>query len=185
MRFAGNKSIKVIILKDDSQRGAIGMKSKGFTLIELMVVVAIIGILASATLPTLSGLTDKAKVVKAQSELESIGTAILAYRNDRGQWPMDSNNDGWNDACYIGRTVRGGCGYGAYCLMPTAYGYTRYLNRDVTQSPWGGGCSTYVWKSRPDGWYAFVGCYGPNLGRETCFTTTRAAAGDDLVFYLE
>lgn len=161
------------------------MKKRGFTLIELMVVVAIIGILTIMAIPSIGGLMDRARKVKAQAELESLATAILAYHEDRVQWPLDPGNDGWNDSCAVTRTVRGGCGYGAYCLMPTGYGQTRYINRDITQSPWGGGCWSYRWRSRPDGWYAFVACMGPNLSRDTCFCTTRGPAGDDLVFYLE
>ena len=162
------------------------MNKRGFTLIELMVVVSIIGILATMVLPSVGGLTERARSNRGQVELQTLATGIMAFRDDRaGQWPADPGNDGWNDSCLVGRTVRGGCGYGNICLLPTAYGRTRYVNRDIIQSPWGGGCGTLRWRSRPDGWYAFVANFGTDRRRNTCFCTRRAPAGDDQVFYLE
>lgn len=184
MRFDRTYSFEIIY--SPAQQEVSIMYKRGFTLIELIVVVAIISLLASTVIPSVGGVMDKARRAKAQAELQSIGTGILAYRDDNNNnWPADPDLNGWNNSCLVGRLVRGGCGYQNICLMPTISGRTRYVNRDVTESPWGGGCGTYRWRSRPDGWYAFVGCYGPDVSRQTCFCTRRAPLGDDLVFYLE
>jgi len=61
------------------------MKSrKGFTLIELMVVVLIVGILAAVAIPILRGRIDAAKWSEGKAMMGSIATAIRAYAAERG-----------------------------------------------------------------------------------------------------
>ncbi|MBI9092433.1 MAG: type II secretion system major pseudopilin GspG [Desulfobacterium sp.] len=60
---------------------------KGFTLIELMVVVVILGVLAGLIVPRLMGRTDEAKQVKAQVDIAAIETALKLYRLDNGNYP--------------------------------------------------------------------------------------------------
>lgn len=55
---------------------------RAFTLIELMVVIAIIGILASLLLPALAGAKEKAKAVKVHAELYGLGLALEMYADD-------------------------------------------------------------------------------------------------------
>jgi general secretion pathway protein G len=61
--------------------------SRGFTLIELMVVVVILGILASFIVPKLMGRTDEAKQVKARVDIATIESALKLYRLDNGNYP--------------------------------------------------------------------------------------------------
>jgi general secretion pathway protein G len=60
---------------------------KGFTLIELMVVVIILGILASLIVPRFMGRTDEAKIVKAKVDISALETAIKLYKLDNGVYP--------------------------------------------------------------------------------------------------
>ena len=63
------------------------MDMRGFTLIELMVVVVILGVLASLIVPRLMGRTDEAKQVKAKMDIATIETALKLYRLDNGNYP--------------------------------------------------------------------------------------------------
>ncbi|MBT8349758.1 MAG: type II secretion system major pseudopilin GspG, partial [Deltaproteobacteria bacterium] len=60
----------------------------GFTLIELMVVIVILGILVSFIAPKIMGRPDEAKQVKARVQMESLETAIKLYKLDNGIYPM-------------------------------------------------------------------------------------------------
>jgi len=67
------------------------MKSrKGFTLIELMVVILIVGILAAVAIPLMRGRIDSAKWSEGKAMMGTIATALRAYgaeKGDVGTWP--------------------------------------------------------------------------------------------------
>jgi len=59
----------------------------GFTLIELMVVILIIGLLSTIVVQNLRSATDKAKRVKAQADISQIKSALDRYYLDAGSYP--------------------------------------------------------------------------------------------------
>jgi general secretion pathway protein G len=61
--------------------------SRGFTLIEIMVVVAIIGILAALIVPKIMSRPDEARVVAAKQDIGSIMQSLKLYRLDNGRYP--------------------------------------------------------------------------------------------------
>jgi len=61
--------------------------SRGFTLIELMVVIVILGVLAGLIVPRIMGRPDEARQVKAKMQIESIETALKLYKLDNGTYP--------------------------------------------------------------------------------------------------
>ena len=62
-------------------------KQRGFTLIEIMVVVVILGILAAFVVPNLMDQPIKAKITKANSDIGSIEAALDLYRLDNHRYP--------------------------------------------------------------------------------------------------
>lgn len=59
----------------------------GFTLIELMVVIVILGILAGLIVPRIMDRPDEAKQMKARMQIESLETALKLYKLDNGSYP--------------------------------------------------------------------------------------------------
>src|ERR1035437_1612862 len=62
-------------------------KERGFTLIELMVVIVILGILAGLIIPRIMGRPDEARAAKARLQIESMETALKLYKLDNGNYP--------------------------------------------------------------------------------------------------
>ncbi len=60
---------------------------RGFTLIEIMVVVVILGILATLVAPAILGKVDEARVAKAQQDIRALETALDLYRLDNFRYP--------------------------------------------------------------------------------------------------
>ncbi|MFZ3114574.1 MAG: type II secretion system major pseudopilin GspG [Syntrophales bacterium] len=60
---------------------------RGFTLIELMVVIVILGILAGLIIPRIMGRPDEARAAKARMQIESMETALKLYKLDNGDYP--------------------------------------------------------------------------------------------------
>lgn len=63
------------------------IKQRGFSLIEIMVVVVILGILASIVVPKIISRPDEARVVKAKQDVLAIQNALDLYKLDNGFYP--------------------------------------------------------------------------------------------------
>ncbi|HGG7947446.1 TPA: pilin [Neisseria meningitidis] len=67
---------------------------KGFTLIELMIVIAIVGILAAVALPAYQDYTARAQVSEAILLAEGQKSAVTEYYLNHGEWPANNNSAG-------------------------------------------------------------------------------------------
>jgi general secretion pathway protein G len=68
-------------------RSTAGRRSGGFTLMELLVVVLIIGLLTGIVAPRLLNQVSKSEVTAARAQLDSLDKALQAYRIDTGRFP--------------------------------------------------------------------------------------------------
>ena len=68
-------------------RTAASNTKSGFTLIEILLVVVIIGILAAVAIPRLGGRVKQAQVAAAQADVNNIGMALRLYEVDNGAYP--------------------------------------------------------------------------------------------------
>lgn len=97
-------------------------RTKGFTLLELLVVVLIIGLLTGIVAPRLLGQIQRSEVVAARAQLDALDKALQAFRVDMGRYPSDAE------------------GLAALSVMPTSgQGRWRgpYLKSAVPPDPWG------------------------------------------------
>jgi general secretion pathway protein G len=65
------------------------LNSLGFTLVELLVCVVILGVLATMVVPAFSSLVNNAKISRCKSELRNLEKDVIAYFIDRGVMPND------------------------------------------------------------------------------------------------
>jgi len=104
---------------------------RGFTLIEIMVVILILGLLATIVAQSLRGATDKAKRTKAAADISQLKTALDRYYIDNGSYPT-------SDQGLTALVTRPSSG-----RIPANYEDGGYIQR-VPNDPWG---NQYVYQS--------------------------------------
>jgi prepilin-type N-terminal cleavage/methylation domain-containing protein len=104
---------------------------KGFTLIEMVVVLSVVAILAAILTPTIMKNINDSKIARANNEVQVIAAAMASFFKDTGRWPTSNGTAGNPDYLYIlhGPSTANDMNSG---------GYSAY---------WGNGAS---WSSRKD-----------------------------------
>jgi prepilin-type N-terminal cleavage/methylation domain-containing protein len=135
---------------------------KGFTLIEILVVIALIGVLSTLGIIAYTHARAQAKVTKAFHEINAIVTAIKLLENDTGEWPGhqevdDVTTSGSNEIWDLGTTSAG--------LVQTDGAFQRWNGpymQTMLPDPWG---NDYFYDSdyQVNGENrVVVGSFGPN-----------------------
>ncbi len=76
--------------QDHQQPGVRSGGDAGYTLTEMLVVIAIIGLIAAVLTPSLMGQLGRARVKSAQLQLESVAAAVEMFHSDTGRYPTAS-----------------------------------------------------------------------------------------------
>ncbi len=116
--------------------------SRGFTLIELMVVILILGILAALVVPRVVGRTSDAKQAKAAADIATLSTLLQQYRVDNDVFPTTEE------------------GLQALRTQPSSAPNWKgpYTSKDIPLDPWG---SEYVYEAPgPNGEDFLITSYG-------------------------
>lgn len=117
------------------------MKPRGFTLAELLIVVAIIGIIAAIAIPNLMNAMDRGRQKRTMADMRTIGTACETYAIDHSHYPTAG----------AGPLGTGPGGIVSQHLEP------RYLRRTPENDGWG---SPLQWNADPAGSCYTVLSYG-------------------------
>ncbi len=149
------------------------INKKGFTLIEVLVVIAIIGTLATITVASVKSAREKAKIAKAQSEIDTLYKTFSQLMIDTGEWPghqtaeeinQGNGNEIWDLSTPAAGLVATDGNYfgwqGPYLVsIPTdAWGNDYFFDTDYyineDDEPCAGGSSCQV--------VAVIGSFGPD-----------------------
>ena len=98
---------------------------KGFTLIELMIVVAIIGILAAMALPAYQDYTKRSHVSEGLSLAAGAKGAVTEYYSDKGQWPTSNTLAGIATASSINGNAVNSVTVGGSGVITVAFSGTK------------------------------------------------------------
>ena len=113
------RMIRPLLTARRATRTALG---RGFTLIELMVVLVIIGVLAALIVPNLRDRTDDARMTAARTDVNNLMQALKLYRLDNQRYP--SNEQGL--AALVAKPA----------ATPVPPNWRRYLDK-LPNDPWG------------------------------------------------
>ncbi|MBE9512924.1 MAG: prepilin-type N-terminal cleavage/methylation domain-containing protein [Chloroflexi bacterium] len=90
---------------------------KGFTLMELLIVIAVLGVLAAVLVPRMGAFLSSGQVAAANTEVANVETAALAFYADASAWPADTNTAGTT-------SLRHGPGGEQYLSKDAVHNYT-------------------------------------------------------------
>ncbi len=127
--------------------------SSGFTLIEIMVVIVILGILAALVVPKIMSRPDEARIVAAKQDINSLIQALKLYRLDNQRYPSTDQGlqalvqkptvnpipTNWKSGGYVDRLPKDPWGYDYQYLSPGLKGEIDVFSLGADNAPGGEG----------------------------------------------
>jgi len=148
------------------------MRSKGFSLIELMVVVAITGMLASVLVPSISGLVDKAKAAKLVAVTDTLSLACESYYSDTGGAAYEYAIE-WYPAE----------GYHSLSFNLGVSGWAGpYIKSPLSRADNPGDSAVWLYAGT-NYWHTTAGGLGFDFNGDGAIDTTDSITGNSIVFY--
>lgn len=132
----------------------------GFTLVEVLVVVVILGILAAVVVPRVMGRPDEARVVRAAQDVAAIGSALNMYRLDNYDYPSSEQGlaalvtrppeaQGWRAGGYLADVPRDPWNREYQYLNPGRHGEIDVWTEGADGKPGGEGVNGEVGNWQP------------------------------------
>lgn len=180
-----------IITKDD----------RGFTLMEIMVVIIVIAVLASVAGPMITSITDQGRASATKSKLSALKSAIMAYNSDVGRYPYWGNSDNStvataynsDNVSLFGDTMDDNVltsnNYGIFVVNNSVFGIANYVNKKWKGPYMDSDPSDFMydsWGKKIKYYYFNKGIYLHAAGPDQSFNTPNDATkttydGDDIV----
>ncbi|BAN35145.1 general secretion pathway protein G [Sulfuricella denitrificans skB26] len=128
-------------------------RQSGFTLIEIMIVVVILGILAALIVPKVMGRPDEARVIAAKQDIAALGQALKLYRLDNIRYPATDQGlqalvvkptgapipPNWKSGGYLDRLPKDPWGHDYQYLNPGTHGEIDVFSLGADSAPGGEG----------------------------------------------
>lgn len=138
-----------------NQQGLALRDSKGFTIVELLIVIVVIGILAALVITTFTGIQQKARDTERQTDIKALQGQVEAYYAQKGNYPTrtDVNSSAWRtdnmkgldkDALKDPKNVADADGTLAAAVSTTQYRYDVLTTADASCEGAETGCVKYT-----------------------------------------
>lgn len=128
-------------------------RQSGFTLIEIMIVVVILGILAAMIVPKVMGRPDEARIIAAKQDIAALGQALKLYRLDNIRYPATDQGlqalvvkptsaptpPNWKSGGYLDRLPKDPWGHDYQYLNPGTHGEIDVFSLGADSAPGGEG----------------------------------------------
>jgi type II secretion system protein G len=134
-------------------------KNEGFTIVELLIVIVVIGILAALVVTTFTGIQQRARNTERETDIKAVHGQLEAYYAQNGSYPFrdDVNTAAWRATNMKGldaealKDPKGSAQTLSAAASNTSYGYTPLSSTDGACTTAAGDCTKYTLTANLEG----------------------------------